>query len=401
MHPIKPPPLSPRQGWLLLALLWLAGLYLRLPVLAAAPLGGEIARDLGLGQSGIGALTTLPVLMLGIGAIPAARLVRRGGVRRALMAGITVMALASALRALAPPAALLFAATAAMGLGIAAMQAALPPLTRTWSPASPALGSTVYLNGMVVGELLGAGLTLPLFEGPGGGEWRTTLVLWSLPALLIAAALLLPRTPASPTAIEAATRAPRMPWRTGALWQLGLSLASAVVVFLATNAWMESVLARRGEPERLALMMLLYNACPLAASLASLAIGRRLFDHPRTSQAVALMGALGLAGFLWLPGPLGLAAALVSALGATFQMIVVLSLPPRRVGGETLHQLTSGMFTVSYGLAFALPLAGGLIADALNRPLLALLPVLGLALLSVALRPERASLAPDASTPAA
>ncbi|HKJ96066.1 MAG TPA: MFS transporter, partial [Gammaproteobacteria bacterium] len=178
----------------ILLLLWLTGLYLRLPVLIAPPLAPFIADDLGLTQTGIGALTTIPVLMLAAGALPGSLAISRLGARRTVVLALTVVALASAARGLAPPALILFAATAVMGLGIAAMQPALPALVPQWSPTRIALGSAVYMNGMLMGEFIGGGLTLPVIMPATGGDWRIALVAWSTPGLILAAALLVPRS---------------------------------------------------------------------------------------------------------------------------------------------------------------------------------------------------------------
>ena len=60
-----------------LVLLWFAGLYLRLPILVIPALAPGIQSELSLGQTGVGALTTLPVLMLSLGALPGALIIAR------------------------------------------------------------------------------------------------------------------------------------------------------------------------------------------------------------------------------------------------------------------------------------------------------------------------------------
>ena len=52
----------------MLVVLWLVGWTLRVPILAAPPLATRIADALGLGEAGIGALTTLPVVAVAFGA---------------------------------------------------------------------------------------------------------------------------------------------------------------------------------------------------------------------------------------------------------------------------------------------------------------------------------------------
>ena len=118
-------------------LLWLAGIDLRLTILALPPVLPLIHRDLDLSEKLVGALTGLPVLLFGIVAIPGALLIARIGARRALLAGLLLVALGSAARGLGPSTPMLFAMTFVMGAGISIMQPALPSLVSEWFEASP------------------------------------------------------------------------------------------------------------------------------------------------------------------------------------------------------------------------------------------------------------------------
>ena len=56
----------------MLSILWLVGWTLRVPILTAPHLAIQIADAFGLGEAGTGALTTLPMIAVAFGAIPAA-----------------------------------------------------------------------------------------------------------------------------------------------------------------------------------------------------------------------------------------------------------------------------------------------------------------------------------------
>ena len=145
-----------------LCILWFAGIYLRLPMLVMPPLSPAIAAELSLNQTQIGALTTIPVLMLSLGALPGSLVISRVGPLMTLVLSLLLVALASSARGLAPPLVLLLLFTAVLGLAVAVMQPAFPLLVQHWCPGFAALGSAVYMNGMLMGEFIGAGLTLPL-----------------------------------------------------------------------------------------------------------------------------------------------------------------------------------------------------------------------------------------------
>src|SRR6059058_4811620 len=110
------------------ALLWLSGMDLRLTLLAVPPVLPLIHADLQLDEKGVAALSGLPVLLLGLGAVPGSLLIARVGPRRALIFGLSMIGVASALRGLGPSVPVLFAMTFCMGLAISISQPTLPAL---------------------------------------------------------------------------------------------------------------------------------------------------------------------------------------------------------------------------------------------------------------------------------
>lgn len=380
-------------------LLWMTGLYLRVPVLVAPPLASRIGEDLGLGQAGVGALTTIPVLMLAVGALPGSLAIARLGARTTLVVALVIVGAGSAARGLAPPAATLFLATVVMGLGIAAMQPALPALLPAWTPKRIALGSAVYMNGMLLGEFVGAGFTLPVVMPLAGGDWRVALLLWSLPAWLIAALLLLPR--------DAGARRPagrlvwQPDWRSPQVWQLGILLGGAAVVFFGTNAYMSSVLGARGESDRLASTLLLFNLSQVAASILMLWLSRHWIARRGPIVVTAIAGSAGLLAFMQLDGTPALLGALVVGMASAVQLILLVSLPPQLADGPAAGRLAAGMFTIGYGIAFLVPLLGGLIADAAGSATLALLPMVVFAAATVPVAQRLRTGGPDTAATAA
>ena len=358
----------------ILALLWLMGLYLRIPVLVAPPLASVIGDDLQLGQMGVGALTTIPVLVFALGALPSAWLNNLIGVKSTLFLGIIIMVFGSVARGGAPSSLYIFLATFLMGLGIAAMQTSLPYMVKSWLPSKAALGSAVYMNGMVCGEFSGAGLTLPLVYPLSGSDWRMTLVIWSAPAVIVAFCLLIMKGKDTPEKTSSIVWLPV--WTSGQVWQLGLLLAGSIVVFFSINAYMGSVLNARGEARYLSTLLLTYNASPILASLFIVLVGEKVLGERKAIFFCALLSMLGLLGFMILPGWLGITFAIIAGFSATVELIILVSIPPMVATGMAISRLTSGMFTIGYGIAFVLPLFGGAIADMANDTFYVFLPAL-------------------------
>src|SRR6185437_1730382 len=169
-----------------LAVLWACGICLRLTVLAIPPVIPLLHESLALTQAQVGALTSLPVLLLSFAAIPGAFLIARFGAARVMVGGIVLAGAASALRGASFDAATLFATTFVMGVGIAVMQPAFPSIVREWFPERVGLATAVYSNGLLVGEAISASLTIPLVLPMVGGSWRWSLAAWSVPVFAIA-----------------------------------------------------------------------------------------------------------------------------------------------------------------------------------------------------------------------
>src|ERR1700721_1183444 len=99
---------------------------------------------------------------------PAASDRRAAPQRRALLTALGLLWLSGAAlrmtvlaapRGAATDVAMLFAATIAMGGGIAVMQPALPPIVRGWLPDRIGFATAVYTNGLLIGEIVAVSLT--------------------------------------------------------------------------------------------------------------------------------------------------------------------------------------------------------------------------------------------------
>ncbi|MGN8197427.1 MFS transporter [Salinisphaera sp. RV14] len=376
-----PPGVLARAG--IFVLLWLTGMTMRAPILVAAPLGPRIAEALSLNQTGVGALTTLPVLALGLGAVPAAWLIARFGARNALMLAVILTGVASAARGVAPDAGILLIATAATGLGIAIMQPALPALVARWCPGFVALGATVYLNGMMVGEFVGAGLTLPGLLPAVGGSWRAALFALSIPIVVLAPFLRIPRLHGERPTLDQVARWPD--WRDARVWRFGGLLGLTASTFFGLNAYMGAILASKHLASHIDLVLAIFNAVQLFVSLLLMATIRRLLALPRLLFATVVLHIAGLAvvmasDSLWLIGGV-----VAISLASAVQLIALTSLPALILTPARAGAVAAGMFAVGYVLAFIVPLLAGSLVDASGTTASALYCLLGLNMLCLPL----------------
>ena len=172
-----------REFWIAVSLLWLAGVGLRLTILAVPPVISLIQADFQLSGTEIGVLTGLPIVLFGVVALPGSLLIARFGAVAILVAGLVIAGIASALRGAVPHTLALFAATVVMGAGIAIMQPALPPLVRQWLPKRVSFATALYTNGLLVGEALAVMLTIPIVLPLVDNSWRWAFVIWGVPLI--------------------------------------------------------------------------------------------------------------------------------------------------------------------------------------------------------------------------
>ena len=154
----------PRHAVVLLTLLALVGANLRTVMLGVPPVLPLLQRDLDLSHTATGFVISLPVLVMGGMAWASGRLADRFGGRVTVAAGLLLLAAGSALRGVWAAAVPLYLFTGILSLGVAIAQTALPVLVRQWFPRQIGLASALYTDGLIVGEAVAAGVTLPLMR---------------------------------------------------------------------------------------------------------------------------------------------------------------------------------------------------------------------------------------------
>jgi CP family cyanate transporter-like MFS transporter len=380
----------PTRGRVLatLALLWLAGMGLRLTILAAAPVLPLIHRDLNLSETAIGTLGSLPSLLFAFAAVPGAALIARLGARTTLVAGLLLTALGSALRGLAPDIVVLDLTTVMMGAGIAIMQPAIPPLVRDWMPDRIGFATAVYINGLLVSEIIAVALTLPVVLPLAGGSWRFALLIWAVPvlatALLIAA--FAPRTP-PPSLAPGEIRRWWPDWRDPMVWRLGLLLGSVNTIYWGANTFLPDYMHQIGRPDLVASVLSALNGAQLPGSLVMIVLAGRLVRRRATYVAMGVLVAASVVGIVfgsgeavvWWAGLLGFANAVT--------LILMLALPPLLSAPKDVHRLSAAMFTISYPCAVVLPILGGFAWDVTGVPAFAFAPLALAALAIITLSP--------------
>ena len=371
-----------RSLWSRLALLWLAGLSLRITLLAIPPVLPLIERDLGLGATPTAVLTNLPVLLLSAAAVVGSISIARLGTRGTIVGGLLLVAVAGALRGAGSSAVVLFAMTLVMGVAIAAVQPVMPTLARDWHPQETGLATATYVNGLLVGEVLSASLTLPIVL-PATGSWEISLAVWSVPVALTV--LLLARKE-SWAREEDADRSSWWPdWRNPSIWRLGMLQGGASALYFASNTFIPTYLHAVGRVGLVGVSLAALNIAQLPASILLALWPRALGARRSALLGVAVFSLTGLGAFLNLSGVAAVAGVAAVGFCTSWVLIVTLALPPRLTDPGDVHRVSAGMFAIGYACAFVAPVLGGLAWDATASPASAFLPAaLGALIIPVA-----------------
>ncbi len=362
-----PTPLRRPPAWLVVAALFAAAINLRVIMAGLPPLVDQIRADLGLSSAAIGALTSLPVLCMGLAAPAAAALGHRIGAERAVLVSLGLLVLGSAGRGLGRHVWLLYAATIVAGLGIAVAGTLLPRLVKSLLPAGrEGAGTGLYFLSMMVGATAAAGLAVPLADLL--GSWEASLGSWTVLAVIGTAvwAALTVRLPAHAHDAATAGGSPTaLPWRHRTAWLLAAYLVVQSWQFYASLAWLAPTyhLAGWGSAEA-GLLLTVFTVGQLIGGLAAPVLADRADDRRGLLLGAAVLTLVGFAG-LWLaPAAAPWAWALVlgvgqgGAFGLGLTLLVTFAATPAASG-----RLTALCFLLSYSAAAAGPWVYGLVRD--------------------------------------
>ncbi|WP_314597400.1 MFS transporter, partial [Burkholderia aenigmatica] len=168
-------------GWRLAAIV-LVGLNLRPALAAVGPLLDMIQRTTGISDGAASLLTTIPILLMGLGALSARRLQRVTGITGGVWLGVALIGLACVSRVGAQHAWLLLASACCAGVGIAMVQALLPGFVKAHFSTRIGGAMGVYSTSIMGGAVL-ASVVAPFAAARWG--WLVALAGWALPAAVV------------------------------------------------------------------------------------------------------------------------------------------------------------------------------------------------------------------------
>jgi CP family cyanate transporter-like MFS transporter len=303
----------------------------------------------------------------------------------AIVAGLLLTAFGSAGRALASEVMVLFAATIVMGAGVAVTQPAMPALVGRWLPQHIVLGTGVYTNGLLIGEILPVALFPVLFPLV-GESWRATFVLWAIPIAAIAL-LMLATAPGERSAPLSVSARWWPNWPARDVWRLGLIFGGVGPLYFGSNAFLPGYLNEVGRSDLISPALTALNLGQLPASLLLMGFARQVESRAWPLVLASAVGLVGVAGVAFTAGAATVASAALLGFAAGAAFALGLTLPPLLSTPQEVARVSAAMFTISYAMTVVVAIVCGAAWDFTGTARFAFLPIALAVLPSILLAP--------------
>lgn len=366
-------------------LLTLVGFNLRSVILGVPPILPLIQHDLRLNYTTAGLLTALPVLVLAGAAWPSGLLAERIGARACVSISLALLGGGALLRALWPIASLLLLFTLLMSLGIALAQTAVPVLARRWFPAHIGFVTALFSDGLIIGEAVAAGITVPVMVHFWGGDaWTATLILWGVPvvALLVFWLWLAPPVPGrslsaerAATQVTAKDTTPAAQHKRVNALHLGIMVGAGSLIYFGMNGWIASYTQAIHHADLTPAALTILNVSQLPSSLGVTFFAQWLAGRRWPFVAAGVVCIVAITGWVFTPAPLELLWAALLGGSSALVFTLGIALPPLLARPGEVARLTGTTISLTYAVAFVGPLIGGQLWDLFHYPAVAFLPI--------------------------
>ncbi|MCK0123907.1 MFS transporter [Gelidibacter sp. F2691] len=348
---------------LLIGVLFVA-INLRPALSSIGPLVDLIRQDIGLSDTLLGLLTTLPLIAFGIVSTITPLFTKRFGIGNTLLAALILLTLGIIIRSIAGVFGL-YLGTILLGIAIAFGNVLLPALIKRNFPHKAGFVTSLYSGIMSLGAAVAAGLSFPLAVEFNLG-WRGSLSVWAVLAV-IALIIWIPNIKRLDRSVPSRSFKVAMKKLSGSVlvWKMALYMGLQSLAFYVILAWLPAILMDRGFDASYAGWMLSLSQATgiIGAIVIPIWAGSRK-DQRLIIVSLIIVEVIALVG-LMIPG-LGLVELWVGliglVLGGTFGLALLL-IVLRSKDAETAAELSGIVQSIGYLIAATGPFIVGLIYD--------------------------------------
>ncbi|AEL07379.1 MFS transporter [Xanthomonas campestris pv. raphani 756C] len=335
---------------MVLAAVLLSAFNLRTAVTSLTPLLERIAHEYDFGAPTMGALGMLPTAAFALTGVATPALLRRFGLLQTALIAMGLATIGLLVRPLLPGTGglLLGSLVALAGMGVG--NVVLPPLVKRYFGDRVGGVSTLYITVLQVGTLLPALMAVPVADAWG---WRSSMMVWMLPALLalIAWALVHARhrrlAATGPAPVTPTPEAEGRVARTALGWSMALTFGMTSLVTYSMFTWLPTLFREAGaSPAFGGTMVALFSALGMVGALTMPALAVRLRNPFPIVLLCAACHLVAFTGLWW--APLAAPILWVTLLGlgpSTFPLALVLVNQRSRTaaGSAALSGFSQGM----------------------------------------------------------
>lgn len=362
------------------AAIFLVALCLRPAITAVGPLLPQISLDLELSESAQGLLGALPLLAFAFVSPQVHRVSARLGMERAVLLALLVLAAATVARSYTGAAGL-WAGTIVIGCAIAVGNVLVPAIVKRDYAANVSRATGLYTAFITIGASTASAVAVPVADAV---DWRLSLALWAVPALLVAVAWA-PRARTAPVIESGPPGEGVAVWRQPRAWLITAFMGLQSTCFYVLVTWLPTIEIAHGVSERTAgLHLFVFQGMGILGGLAVPVLLRDPATRAAGAVAASLPVVVAIGGLLAAPGAALLWAA-IAGLGQGASLVAALTLIS--LGGRTQSETTrlSGMAqSLGYLLAAAGPVAAGVLAERTGAWEATLVMIIGLGVLQTA-----------------
>jgi len=280
---------------------------LRPALTALGPLVSLIRTDMGLSNSVIGLITTLPLITFAVLSPIIPSIAYRWGNEVTLFLGIILLMMGILIRSV-DVLVIIFTGTVLIGIGIAFCNVLLPALIKEEFPSRVGLMTSVYSTAMTIFAAIGSGISIPLAVGLNLG-WQRALACW---AILAGAAIVvwlpqLRKRGGKPIEKEKTERNKKLKgrppelklWRSSLAWQVTFFMGLQSLSFYIIVAWLPEILHSYGVDISLAgWLLFIMQFAGIPATFVVPLLAERFHNQQKIVIVIGLLYLVGLGGLI-------------------------------------------------------------------------------------------------------